>query len=61
MMDQIVKALVENGVVVEAFLISNIPFPNDIYRADLEYWITAPTDVGPGWLYNGEIFTPPVE
>jgi hypothetical protein len=61
MMDEIVKARVEDGVVVEAFLISNIPFPNDTYRADLEYWLTAPTEVGIGWLYNGEIFTPPTE
>jgi hypothetical protein len=61
MMDEIVKARVENGVVVEAFLINDIPFPNDIYRAELADWITAPTEVGVGWLYNGEIFTPPME
>jgi len=61
MMEQIVKARVEDGVVVEAFLISDIPFPNDTYRADLADWLTAPTEVGPGWLYDGETFTPPVE
>jgi hypothetical protein len=61
MMDEIVKARVEDGVVVEAFLINNIPFPNDTYRADLADWLTAPTEVGIGWLYSGETFTPPVE
>jgi hypothetical protein len=61
MMDEIVKARVEDGVVVEAFLISNIPFPNDTYRADLADWLTAPTEVGIGWLYNGEIFKHPTE
>ncbi len=58
---EIVKARVENGVVVEAFLISDIPFPNDTYLADLADWLTAPTEVGVGWLYNGETFTPPTE
>ena len=57
----IVKARVESGVVVECFLIEDIPFPNDIYRADLVDWITGPEEVGLGWLYNGESFTPPVE
>lgn len=57
----IVKAKVENGVVTEAFLIEDIPFPNDIYSPELEYWITAPTYVGPGWLYDGQNFTPPAE
>jgi len=60
-MDQIVKARVEAGVVVEAFLLSDIPFPNDTYRANLADWLTAPTEVGSGWLYDGETFTPPVE
>jgi hypothetical protein len=60
-MMEIVKARVENGVVVEAFLINDIPFPNNIYRADLADWLTAPTEVGVGWLYNGETFTPPTE
>ena len=48
----IVKAKVESGVVVECFLIEDIPFPNDIYRADLVGWITGPEEVGLGWLYN---------
>jgi hypothetical protein len=61
MMDEIVKARVENGVVVEAFLINDIPFPNDVYRADIADWLTAPTEVGPGWLYDGETFTPHTE
>ena len=60
-MDQIVKARIEDGVVVEAFLINDIPFPNNIYRADLADWITAPTEVGVGWIYNGETYTPPTE
>jgi len=60
-MDYIVKARVEDGMVVESFLINNIPFPNDVYRADLADWITAPVEVGVGWLYDGEKFTPPVE
>jgi hypothetical protein len=57
----IVKAKVENGVVVESFLIADIPFPNNIYRADLADWTTAPAEVGVGWLYDGEKFTPPAE
>lgn len=48
----IVKARVESGVVVEAYLVWEIT-PN------LEAWITAPTEVGPGWLYDGSTFTPP--
>ena len=61
MMEQIVKARVEGGVVVEAYLINNIPFPNDVYRPDLADWLTAPLEVGIGWLYDGETFTPPME
>lgn len=57
----IVKVRVESGVVVESFLIEDIPFPNDIYRADLADWLTAPVETGIGWLYDGENFTPPVE
>lgn len=60
-MMEIVKARVDNGIVVEAFLIADIPFPNDVYRADLSDWLTAPTEVGPGWLYDGSTFTPPME
>jgi hypothetical protein len=58
---QIVKAKVENGVVTESFLIEDIPFPNDIYNPELEYWITAPVEVGVGWLYDGQNFFPPLE
>lgn len=58
---QIVKVRVDNGVVVEAFLINDIPFPNDIYRQELADWLTAPTDVGLGWLFDGEKFSPPTE
>jgi hypothetical protein len=52
--EPIVKAKVEGGVVVEAFLVWDIP-------QQLEDWITAPTEVGPGWLYDGSTFTPPPE
>lgn len=48
----IVKAWVENGVVTQAYLIWDVT-PN------LEDWITAPTYVGPGWLYDGTDFFPP--
>jgi len=57
---EICKALVENGVVVNACIIVDIPFPNDIYNPELEFWITAPLEVGVGWLYDGETFTPPI-
>jgi hypothetical protein len=57
----IVKAKVDNGVVTDCFLIEDIPFPNNIYRQDLVNWITAPEEVGLGWLYDGEKFTPPME
>lgn len=50
----IVKALVENGVVTQAYLIWEIT-PN------LEDWITAPIEVGPNWTYDGEVFYPPSE
>jgi hypothetical protein len=50
----IVKALVVDGVVVEAYLVWEIT-PN------IEDWLTAPVEVGPNWTYNGETFSPPVE
>lgn len=52
--EPIVKAKVERGVVVEAFLVWDVP-------PQLEDWITAPTEVGPGWLYDGQTFSPPPE
>ena len=52
--DPIVKARVEDGVVVEAFLVWDVP-------AHLESWVTAPVEVGPDWTYDGETFFPPVE
>lgn len=58
---QIVKAKVEGGAVTQAYLIENIPFPNDVYDPELANWITAPTEVGIGWLYDGNTFTPPKE
>lgn len=57
----IVKAKVDGGVVVEAYLIEDIPFPNDVYKPEMADWITAPVEVGVGWLYDGENFTPPLE
>jgi hypothetical protein len=54
MSDPVVKARVENGVVKEAFLVWEVP-------PHLESWITAPTEVGPDWLYDGEVFTPPIQ
>ena len=54
MIDPIVKAQVENGVVVEAFLVWDVP-------PHLADWLTAPIEVGVGWLYDGETFTPPME
>lgn len=50
----IVKAWVENGMVTMAYLVWEIT-PN------LESWITAPVEVGPGWLYDGQTFSPPTE
>lgn len=57
----IAKVRVENGVVMEGFLIEDIPFPNSVYRADLADWITAPIEVGINWTYDGEVFYPPSE
>lgn len=54
MIDPIVKAKVENGIVIEAFLLWEIP-------AHLEDWVTAPVEVGPGWTYDGENFFPKIE
>lgn len=48
----IVKALVVDGIVTEAFLIWDVP-------PHLADWITAPIEVGPGWLYDGTTFSPP--
>ena len=48
-----VKARVEDGVVVEAFLVWDVP-------QHLADWITAPTEVGPNWLYDGSTFTQPL-
>lgn len=50
----IVKALVEDGTVTEAFLLWEVP-------PHLEHWITAPAEVGPGWRYDGVSFSPPPE
>lgn len=48
----VVKAKVENGVVVQSFLVWDIP-------EHLKDWITAPIEVGPGWTYDGTTFNPP--
>jgi hypothetical protein len=50
--DPIVKARVEDGIVVEAFLVWDIP-------ERLKDWLTAPIEVGPGWTYDGTTFNPP--
>lgn len=52
MSEPVVKAKVEEGVVVEAYLVWDIP-------DHLVSWVTAPTEVGPGWLYDGSTFNPP--
>jgi len=54
MIDPIVKAKIENGIVVEAFLLWEIP-------PHLENWVTAPLEVGPDWTYDGTTFSPPSE
>lgn len=54
MIDPIVKAKVENGIVVEAFLLWEIP-------SHLHAWLTAPPEVGPGWTYDGTTFAPPTD
>ena len=50
----IVKARVENEVVVEAYLVWSIP-------DHMKDWITAPVEVGPNLTYDGEVFYPPSE
>lgn len=55
-MTEIVKAFVENGVVVKAFLLLPEKVP-----PHLEDWITAPVQVGEGWQFDGTTFTPPTE
>lgn len=52
MTEPIVKARVENGVVVEAYTLWDVPE----YLSPL---ITAPIEVGHGWLYDGVTFSPP--
>lgn len=48
----VVKVRIEDGVVVEAYLVWDIP-------DHLASWVTAPVEVGPGWRYDGAVFTPP--
>ena len=54
MTDPVVKARIEDGVVVEAYLVWEIP-------EHLSSWETAPVEAGPGWLYDGQTFSPPPE
>jgi len=54
MIDPIVKAKVEDGVVVDAYLLWDIP-------PHMEDWVTAPPEVGPGWTYDGTTFAPPAD
>lgn len=53
-MTQIVKARIENGVVVEAYLLLPEKVP-----LHMDNWVTAPVEVGDGWQYDGTTFTPP--
>lgn len=53
MIDPIVKVKVENGVVIDAYLLWEIP-------PHMESWITAPIEVGPGWNYSEGVFSPPM-
>lgn len=55
-MADIVKALVEDGVVTQAFLLDEAAVPDHL--AD---WITAPIEVGDGWQYDGTTFAPPTD
>lgn len=48
----IVKARLEAGVVVEAFLLDEVP-------DHLASWTTAPIEVGPGWRLEGETWIAP--
>jgi hypothetical protein len=52
MTDPVVKARIEDGAVVEAYLVWEVP-------EHLSSWVTAPIEVGPGWLYDGQTFSPP--
>lgn len=52
MTQPVVKARIEDGVVVQAFLVFDVP-------EHLESWVTAPVEVGPGWRFDGAVFTPP--
>jgi len=52
----IVKARVEDGVIVESYVRWGTEPPSHI-----DDWLTAPLEAGIGWLYDGEMFTPPVE
>lgn len=54
MTEPVVKARIEDGVVVEAFLVWEVP-------EHLDSWISAPVEVGPGWVYDGVTFSPPQE
>ena len=55
-MAQIVKTRIENGVVVEAFLLDEDRVPER-----MKDWPTAPIEVGDGWQFDGKTFTPPTE
>ncbi len=49
-----VKAKIENGIVVESYLLDEVP-------EHLESWTTLPIDAGPGWRYDGVNLLPPTE
>lgn len=50
----IVKAKVIDGIVVESYLVDEVP-------EHLLDWDTLPTEAGPGWRYDGETLLPPTE
>lgn len=53
-MTKVTKVKIEDGVVVEGYLLDDDNIPQH-----LEDWVTAPLEVGPGWMYNGDTFNPP--
>lgn len=55
-MTKVTKVKIEDGIVVEGYLLEEGKIPEH-----LQNWVTAPLEVGPGWLYNGESFSPPTE
>lgn len=55
-MTELVKVKIENGIVVEAYLLLPEKVP-----PHMQDWVTAPVEVGDGWQYDGNTFTPPTD